>query len=465
MTQTAGGGIDELRIAIDGVVVGPEDAAYDEARRVWNADIDRRPALVAQCVSDSDVQAAVLFGVRNGLEISIRGGAHSMSGAAVVDDGLMIDVSAMNAITVDPQAKRALVGGGALLSQLDAATAEYGLAAPAGMISHTGVAGLTLGGGMGYLTRQFGLSLDNVLSVRIVTADGRILRAAADENPELYWAVRGGGGNFGVVTEFKFQLHEVTPIVQYGLLWWDLDQGAEVLRFARELVPSLPRDVTVIIGVLNAPPAPFVPAEHQLKNGYALVVVGFGGQEQFDEIVGRVRTTLPPTVEFTTPMPFVEVQKSIDEGNAWGFYCYDKGTYVETLTDEAIDVITEHAARKVSPLSNILFYRLDGAYSEIGDDDTAFGGGRSPRYAVFMVAIAPTAEGLSPERAWVRAFWEAFQPYTLGNGSYINAMAEFDTDRVRASYGDKKYARLQQIKATYDPGNVFHRNMNIKPAD
>ncbi|MFB6719091.1 FAD-binding oxidoreductase [Kribbella sp. NPDC056345] len=463
MTQTADSGIDELRTTIDGVVVGPRDAAYDDARRVWNAAIDRRPALIAQCVSVADVRTAVLFGVHNGLEISIRGGAHSMSGAAVVDDGLMIDVSALNKITVDPETKRASVGGGALLSDLDAATAEYGLAAPAGMISHTGVAGLTLGGGMGYLTRKFGLSLDNVLSVQIVTADGRVLRAAADENPELYWAVRGGGGNFGVVTEFEFQLHEMAPIVQYGLLWWDLDQGADVLRLARDLVPNLPREVTVIIGALNAPPAPFVPAEYQLKPGYALVVVGFGGVEQFDEIVGQVRTALPPTVEFTTPMPFTEVQKSIDEPNAWGFHCYDKGAYLEDLTDEAIEVITDHVARKVSPLSNTLFYRLDGAYSEIGDDDTAFGGGRSPRYAVFLVAISPTAEGLPPERDWVRAFWDELQPHTLGHGSYVNAMAEYDADRVRASYGEQKYARLQEIKTVYDPGNVFHRNMNIKP--
>jgi FAD/FMN-containing dehydrogenase len=463
MTRTADSGIDALRTAIDGTVLSSNDPAYDDARRVWNADIDRRPAVVAQCVNVSDVRAAVLYGVRSGLEISIRGGAHSMSGAAVVDDGLMIDVSMMNDVVVDPEAKRARVGGGALLSQLDAATAEHGLVTPAGMISHTGVAGLTLGGGMGYLTRKFGLSLDNVISIQIVTADGSILRAAADENPDLYWAVRGGGGNFGVVTEFEFQLHEVAPIVQYGLLWWSLQQGADVLRFARDLVPNLPRDVAVIIGALNAPEAPFVPAEHQLAPGYALVVVGFGGDEQFDEVIAQVRTTLPPTVEFTTPMPFAAVQQSIDEGNAWGRYCYDKGTYIEDLTDEAIEVITAHVARKVSPLSNVLFYRLDGAYSEVGDDDTAFGGGRSPRYAVFMVAISPTPEGLPPERAWVRALWDEFQPHTLGNGSYVNAMAEFDTDRVKASYGDRKYARLQAIKTTYDPANVFHRNMNIKP--
>ncbi|GAB3931356.1 FAD-binding oxidoreductase [Kribbella albertanoniae] len=462
MTQTADSGIDELRTTIAGLVVGPRDAAYDDARRVWNAAIDRRPALIAQCVSVADVRTAVLFGVHNGLEISIRGGAHSMSGAAVVDDGLMIDVSALNKITVDPEAKRAVVGGGALLSELDAATAEYGLAAPAGMISHTGVAGLTLGGGMGYLTRKFGLSLDNVLSVQIVTADGRVLRAAADENPELYWAVRGGGGNFGVVTEFEFQLHEMAPIVQYGLLWWDLEHGADVLRLARDLVPNLPREVTVIIGALNAPHAPFVPAEHQLKPGYALVVVGFEA-EQFEETVDQVRTALPPTVEFTTPMPFTEVQKSIDEPNAWGHYCYDKGIYIEDLTDEAIEVITDQVARKVSPLSNTLFYRLDGAYSEIDDDETAFGGGRSPRYAVFLVAISSTAEGLPPERDWVRTFWEELQPHALGTGSYVNAMAEFDTDRVRASYGEKKYARLQGIKTVYDPDNVFHRNMNIEP--
>jgi FAD/FMN-containing dehydrogenase len=463
VTQTSSG-VDDLRTAISGEVVGPDDPAYDDARRVWNGDIDRRPALIAQCLSASDVRAAILYATERGLEISVRGGAHSMSGAAVVDNGLMIDVSRINQVTVDPETKRARVGGGAKLRELDAATQAHGLAVPAGLISTTGVAGLTLGGGMGWLTRQGGLTLDNLVSVRIVTADGGILRAAEDEHPELFWAVRGGGGNFGVVTEFEFRLHEVGPIVQYAMQFWGLDQGTEVFRIARDLIPTLPRELNVVIACLNAPPAPFVPEELHYRLGYALLVVGFGDPETHEKVLAQTREALPPLFEMTTPMPYVALQQSIDEGNAWGFHCYDKGSYIEDLSDEAIKVITDQVPLKSSPLSNALFYRLDEAYSEVGEDDTAFGGGRSPRYAVFIVAVCPTPELLVQDRAWVRSFWEALRPHTLGIGSYVNAMAESENDRVRASYGDAKYQRLAKIKATYDPGNVFHRNANIRPS-
>jgi len=463
MTQTAKSGIGELRTAIGGTVVLPGDPAYDDARRVWNADIDRRPTVIVQCASAEDVRASIQYAVENGLEIAVRGGAHSMSGASTVDDGLVIDVSAMNQVTVDPEAKRALVGGGTKLGELDAATQAHGLAVPAGFVSHTGVAGLALGGGMGWLTHQYGLSLDNVLSVELVTADGRILRAAEDENPDLFWAVRGGGGNFGVVTQFEFQLHEVGPIVQYGLLFWDLEQGADVLRTARDLIPTLPREVTTIIAALNAPPAPFVPEQHHFQPGYALIVVGFGSPEQHAEVLAQIRAAVPPLFEFATPMPYVALQQTIDEPNAWGHYCYDKGTYLEDLSDEAIQVITARVPEKTSPLSTVLFYRLDGGYSEVGENDTAFSGGRSPRYAVFIIAVSPTPGLLPGERAWVRSFWDELQPYALGIGSYVNAMAENDFDRVKASYGEAKYARLAKLKSQYDPGNVFHRNMNILP--
>lgn len=463
MTQAASSGIDELRTAISGRVVEPGDPAYDEVRQVWNADIDRRPAVVVQCASTADVRTAILFASQAGLEIAVRGGGHSMSGASTVDGGLLVDLSALNQVTVDPGTKRALVGGGAKLAELDAATQAYGLAVPAGMVSHTGVAGLTLGGGMGWLTRQFGLSLDNLLSVRIVTADGRTLRAADDENPDLFWAVRGGGGNFGVVTQFEFQLHEVGPMVQYGMLFWGLDQGPAVLRAARELIPTLPREVNIVIGAITAPPAPFVPEQHHLQPGYGLIVVGFGSPEQHAEVLAQIRAALPPLFEFATPMPYTALQQTIDEPNAWGHYCYDKGSYIEELTDEAIQVIAEHVPLRTSPLSAVLFYRLDCGYSETDEDATAFSGGRSPRYAIFIIAVAPVPELLPGERAWVRSFWEALQPHSLGIGSYVNAMAENDYDRVRASYGETKYARLAKIKTEYDPANIFHRNMNIPP--
>src|SRR5437588_1136098 len=276
MTQTVSGAVDALRAAMRGTVLVPGDADYDEARTVWNAAIDRRPAVIARCSNATDVSAAVSFGVQNGLEIAVRGGAHGVSGKAVVDDGLMIDLSAMNSVVVDPDARRARVGGGALLADVIAATQEHGLATPVGLIGHTGVGGLTLGGGMGWLTRKHGLSIDNLVSAEVVTADGETRRASQAENPDLFWAIRGGGGNFGVVTEFEFALHPVGPIVQVALLFWDLDRGRDVLRLGEELGGSLPDEINVVIGGLNAPPAPFVPPDHHLKQGYAIIVVGFG---------------------------------------------------------------------------------------------------------------------------------------------------------------------------------------------
>lgn len=456
--------LETLRGSMAGAVIGPEDPEYPEARKVWNADIDRRPAVIARCSSPADVVAAIAFAREQGLEIAVRGGAHSMPGASTVDGGLVIDLSAMNSVVVDPVAKRARVGGGALLGDVDAATQAHGLAVPAGLISHTGVGGLTLGGGMGWLNRMAGLSIDNLVSAEVVTADGQVRRASADEHSDLFWAIRGGGGNFGVVTEFEFRLHEVGPTVRVGLMFWPLDEGAELLRLARTVIPPLPRDVNVMIAGLNAPPAPFVPGQYHFQPGYGLIVVGLGSPEAHERAMARIREALPPLWEFADAMPYVALQQMLDESNAWGLYCYDKGAYLADITDEAIQVITEHLPKKTSPLSIMLFYRLDGAYSEVGDDDTAFSGGRSPRYAVFLIAVCPQPEMLEADRPWVRSFWEALSPHGIGTGSYVNAMSDVEPDRVRASYGAAKYERLARIKRTYDPDNIFHRNANIKPA-
>ena len=286
-----------------------------------------------------------------------------MSGAGVIDDGLVIDLSRMNAVSVDPEARRAKVGGGALLGDLDAATQAHGLAVPVGLISHTGVGGLTLGGGMGWLSRKHGLSIDNLVSARCVTADGDVLTASATENPDLFWALRGGGGNFAIVTEFEFELHEAGPMIHFGLVFWTLDQGAEALRHARTVIASLPDDVNVVVGGLNAPPAPFVPEEHQLQPGYAMVIVGFGSAEEHAAVVEQAGAVVPPAFAFASPMPYVALQQMLDEANGWGLYCYDKGCYVEELSDGVIDALVEHFPQKVSPMSIVLFYRLDGAYS------------------------------------------------------------------------------------------------------
>jgi FAD/FMN-containing dehydrogenase len=464
MTQLLGSALDELRGTFTGQVITQADSAYDTARMVWNADIDRHPAMIARCLNAADVSAAVIFARQQELEISVRGGAHNVSGSAVGDGGLMIDLRELREVTVDPAGRRVRVGGGALLSDMDAATQAHGLATPAGLVSHTGVGGLTLGGGMGWLTRKFGMAIDNLVSAEMVLADGRILRTAAEENPELFWAIRGGGGNFGVVTSFEFRLHKVGPLIEFGLFFWGLDQGMEVLRMAREVISTLPRDLNAVIAGLNAPPAPFVPEQHYYRPGYALLVTGFGSAEEHAAVAARIREALPPLFELATPMPYVELQQLLDEAGAWGLFGYDKSCYMEGLSDDAIAVITDQLPRKSSPLSVLLFYRLDGAYSQVGDDDTAFSGGRSPRYAIFISGLASSPELLAADRTWVRSFWDALRPYAIGIGSYVNGMAEFEEDRVRASYGAAKYQRLAKIKAEYDPNNVFHRNANIQPS-
>jgi FAD/FMN-containing dehydrogenase len=464
VTQVLESALDGFRGRFTGQVIMPSDNGYDTARVVWNADINRHPAVIARCLNAADVSAAITFARQQGLDISVRGGAHNMSGSAVDDAGLMIDLSQLCEVTVDPAGRHARVGGGALLADMDAATQAHGLATPAGLVSHTGVGGLALGGGMGWLTRKFGLAIDNLLSAEIVVADGSILRAAPDENPELFWAIRGGGGNFGVVTSFEFQLHEVGPLIEFGLFFWKLDQGTEVLKMAREVIATLPRNLNAVIAGLNAPPAPFVPEQHQFRPGYALLITGFGAPKEHAATAARIRKALPPLFELVVPMPYVELQQLLDEANGWGLFGYEKGCYLAGLSDDAIAVISDHLPRKRSPLSNLLFYRLDGAYSEVADDETSFSGGRSPRYAIFIVALAATRELLAADRSWVRSFWEALRPYALGIGSYVNGMAEFEEDRVRAAYGTAKYQRLAKIKAEYDPENVFHHNANIKPA-
>jgi FAD/FMN-containing dehydrogenase len=462
MTLATIGGIDDLRAQMAGPVLLPGDADYDEARKIWNAEIDRRPAVIARCQSAKDVSAAVRFGVSNNLEIAVRGGAHGPSGKAVVDDGLMVDLSQLNAVSIDPGARRAKAGGGALLGDLQGAAQEHGLGLPVGSVGHTGVAGLTLGGGMGWLTHKHGLSIDNLVSVEIVTADGSILRASEDDNADLFWAIRGGGGNFGVVTEFEFQLHPAGPMIEFGFQFWTADQGKEFFRAVRDVAASLPDDVNVIIGALDAPPAPFVPEEHLGKQGYVLITTCFGPADQRDEVTRRMREAVPPLFEFAAPLPFMAVQTMIDEANAWGQYDYDKGADFDELTDEVIDIIVDHFPQKQSHGSVVMMYRLDRAFCDVPDGATAYSGRRTPGYGVFIIAVCPSMELLDADREWVRGMYDALTPH-MRPRSYINAVNDDDAN-VIAVYGEEKYARLAQIKRRYDPENVFRRNLNIKPA-
>ena len=457
--------IETFRAGFSGETSAPGDPQYDALRSIWNGAIDRKPALIACCTHARNVADAIRFGRDGGLEIAVRGGGHSYAGNSVCEGGLMIHLGAMNSVAVDAAERRAVCGGGATWGDVDAACQQHGLATPGGFISHTGIAGLTLGGGIGWLTKMAGLSCDNLVAAEVVTADSRIVRASVDAHPELFWALRGGGGNFGVVTSFEFALHPVGPLVHLGLFFFGLDRGAEALRFARDFVKTLPAEATAFLAIgLSAPPAPFVPEQYRFHPGHALLVVGFGSAEEHQAAVAPIRSSTTSLFELVTPMPFVALQQMFNESAAWGSLAYEKALYLDELSDDVIAVIGEHVPRKSSPLSFCPTFMLSGTYLARGDDDTAFGGSRSPGYVFNIEAATSDPAAYHADRTWVRDFWNAMRPHASGAGSYVNFMVEADEDRVRASYGEDKYWRLARVKAEYDPANVFHLNANVKPA-
>jgi FAD/FMN-containing dehydrogenase len=457
--------VEAFRKSFKGQALSPGHLDYDRSRSVWNGAIDRKPALIACCTTAEQVADAIRFGRTSNLEIAVRGGGHNYAGHAVCEGGLMIHLGEMKSVTVDPRARRAVCGGGATWADVDAATQAHGLATPGGIISHTGIAGLTLGGGIGWLTRKAGLSCDNLLSADVVTADGRIVRATRDENRDLFWALRGGGGNFGVVTSFEFALHQVGPLVNLGLFFFELEKGPEALRFARDFIKTLPADATGFLAVaLSAPPAPFVPPEHHFKVGHALIVAGFGSAEAHAAVVAPVRAAVPPLFELVTPMPFVALQQMFNESAQWGSFGYEKALYLDELSDGVITAIGEHAPRKSAALAFAPVFTLGGAYRNVADNATAFGGSRAASFVFNIHTAAPTRELYEADRTWVRNFWEALRPYASGSGGYVNFQAEPDEDRVKSTYGAEKYTRLARLKAEWDPDNVFHLNANIKPA-
>ena len=464
MTETVSSGVDALKDAIAGRVFLPGDGDFDRSRLIWNGAIDRDPAVVARCTSPADVAAALAWAQQNEIEVAVRGGGHGVAGAAVAEDGLTIDLSELRTVVVDPVARRARCGGGAALADLDAACQEHGLAVPAGTVSHTGVAGLTLGGGFGWLSRMHGLSIDNLVSAEVVLVDGRVVRASEEEHPDLFWALRGGGGNFGVVTEFEFQLHQVGPIVHLGMFFYGLDGAEEAIRLGRDTLEGLPRNASGGIVGVNAPPAPFVPEEHHFRRGVAVIVIGFGSAEEHEASLAPLRAAAPPLFDFVTPMPYVALQQMLDDGVPWGIHAYSKGLYLDELSDAAVDAVAANVRAKQSPTSQLLLFPLAGAFGEVADEDTAFGGSRSARYVVAIDGVAPDTQSLPPVRDWVRATWESVRPFAVGSGGYINLMSEQGDDGVRATYGAAKYERLARIKAVYDPGNVLrHNNATIKP--
>jgi FAD/FMN-containing dehydrogenase len=459
-------GLEEFRAKVTGRVISESDSDpdYDTARMVWHGAIDHRPAVIVRCTGPADVALAIAFGREHGLEISVRGGGHNPWGVAIAEGGLVIDLGELRTVSVDPGTRRAWCGGGATLADLDAATQWHGLAVPAGLISDVGVGGMTLGGGYGWLSRYAGLTVDNLVAAEVVTADGRTLRVSADDHPDLFWALRGGGGNFGVVTGFEFRLHEVGPLVHLGLFFWGAESGPEALRLGREVLASLPRAAgwQLLAGV-TAPPADFVPARFHGTPGYMLVVAGFGTPEEHDKVVSQVRAALPPLFELVTPLPYTALQQSFDSFAPPRTYAYEKNLYLEQFSEQLIASIPGQLPGADSPMSFIRLLGLDGAVADVDDMDTAFSGSRSSRLMLGMVALSADAESHKTDRAWAFSAWQALRPHASGSRAYINFVFDRDDDRVRDSYGAEKYQRLAQVKARYDPENVFHLNANIEP--
>lgn len=465
MANQSQGQFESFRNGFDGEVLTPSQPDYETARAVWNGAIDRRPALVARCRTAGQVADAIRYAREAGLEIAVRGGGHNYAGHAVCDGGMMIHLGEMKDVRVDPAARRAVCGGGATWADVDAATQAHGLATPGGFISHTGIGGLSLGGGIGWLTTLAGLSCDNIVAAEVVTADGRILRASATEHADLFWALRGGGGNFGVVTSFEFALHPVGPMIHLGLFFYGIEDNLPALRFVRDYVKQTPAGIATNLAIgLTAPPAPFVPEQFRGRAGHALLVAGFGSAEEHQRAMAPIREAVSPLFEMVTPMPFVALQQMFNDFAIWGTLGYEKALYLDELSDAAIAVIGEHIPKKTSPLSFCPTFTLSGAYRLASDGETAFGGSRQAAYVFNIEAAASDPETYEADRAWVRDFWSAMRPHATGSGGYVNFMVEADEARVRASYGEQKYQRLARIKAEYDPDNVFHLNANIRPA-
>jgi hypothetical protein len=457
--------ITDLRRRVVGEVLTPDDDGFEVARAeaIWNGDIQRRPAAIVRPSSVDDVASAVAVLRSRGVDLTVRGGGHSGAGNAVAEGAVMIDLSRMNGVRVDAEARRAYVGGGARWETVDAATAPHGLAVVGGTVSHTGVAGLTLSGGMGWLTPRQGLSCDNLLAATLVTADGRVVTASEDDEPDLFWALRGAGTNFGVVTELVFQLHEVDPMAHLGFFFWRPEDAAGPLAFARDHLFSLPDSLGALIAGLSAPPEPFVPAELHGAPGIAILVAGWGDPAEHAAAVEPLRGR-GAVVEFVTPIPYVALQHMLDATAPWGIRAYDKGINLDELTDEVIDVILDWIPRKRFPLSFMPIFPLRGRYREVPDDATAFGSSRSSRWTLSMVGQGMDDETFAADRAWARNFYEAVRPFAPNAATYLNFEADANEDRVQASYGEQKYRRLAALKAVWDPENVFRHNANIKPA-
>ena len=465
-TAAAGHGSSEATVPkIDpfrGRLINPGDADYNIARAVWNGAIARRPRLIARCIGTADVAAAVRFARDHDLEIAIRGGGHNVAGTAVCDGGIVIDLSGMRAVRVDPAGRTAWVQGGALWGDVDHETQAQGLATTGGIVSHTGVAGLALGGGVGWLMRKHGLTVDNILAADVVTADGELLRASEDEHPDLFWALRGGGGNFGVVTSFEFRLHAVGPTVLAGPILWDATDAGEVLRFYRDFVRNAPDELGTVVRFGTAPPLPVIPADLHWR---PVVMVGTcyaGPIEDGERELRPLRACHTPLLDLVGPRAYAGFQSALDSTVVHGWNYYWKSTHLPELSDDLVDVIAEHAFSCSSPRSYAAMFHLKGAVSRVAEGGTAFGN-RQAWHAITLDAVWRPGEHFGDrDTAWAKGFFAALGRFR--EGVYVNFLGgDEDPNRVHEAYGESVYDRLVDVKTTYDPDNVFHHNQNIRP--
>jgi FAD/FMN-containing dehydrogenase len=451
--------ITALIAAVRGNVITPANPEYETARKVYNAMIDRRPAIIVRCANVRDVRTAIEFAREHGLAVAIRGGGHNGAGLAVCDDGLVIDLSSMKGVHVDPTTSTVRAESGCTQADLNHAAGAFGLAVPMGVISTTGIAGLTLGGGTGYLTRKYGLALDNLLEADLVLADGSFVTASPENNPDLFWAIRGGGGNFGVVTSFLFKAHPV-PQVFAGPMLWDLEHAREVLEWYRHISPSLPEDLYGFFAFLTVPPGPPFPEELHLKVMCGIVWAYSGSLDQTEEAFQPIRKFRAPRFELVGPMPYLTLQSLFDALYPPGHQWYWRGDFLNEIPDAAIDQHLKFGSQLPTLQSSMHIYPVDGFPGRIDRSETAFSF-RDAKWSMVIVGVDPDPANAAKITAWTKDYWAALHPYSMG-GAYVNFMMDEGKDRIKATYRDN-YQRLVEVKRKYDPTNFFHVNQNIKP--
>ena len=453
--------IGDLKANTRGEVILAGDTGYDEARSVWNGMIDKRPAAVTVCTGVADVRRTLAFAREHDLPLAVRGGGHNVAGNSTCDDGIALDLSGMKGIRVDPARQTVRAQGGVTWGEFDHETHAFGLGTTGGLVSTTGIAGLTLGGGIGWLMRKHGLTCDNLVSADVVTADGAFVTASAEENSDLYWGLRGGGGNFGIVTSFEYQLHPVSQVLG-GLIFYPPERMREVAQLFRETVQDAPDELTGMYAIVTAPPAPFIPAEAQGKPIATIVLCWSGDIAAGERAIAPLRAFGPPVGDLVGPVPYPAMQTILDATVPRGMQSYWKYGNVAELSDDLIDTTISHAAQMPAPLTMIHFQHFGGAMDRIGIGDTAYGH-REARYGVNLVGMWPDRADNDSGIAWVKGLWQALEPHMTG-GVYVNFLGDEGDDRVRAAYAPAIYERLVALKDKYDPTNVFRLNQNIRPS-